>query len=221
MPIPPPSVKRRHKLRRNLSCDSYLREDGNWDIEGHLTDAPKEAMVLMGGEQIKIDELVHDISIRLVIDDDLTILKVEAAMDITPWATCQAVPAYLESLQGSSLGRGFNKTVAELVGDTRGCTHVRELLGRMAMSASMAISSFKMGNEDRDQFAKKFTESFADSCLSFDRNRELVQRFAPEYYTGPTDPHETKESQAERTRHATRRYVEIEENTIQTRKSAD
>ena len=37
MPLSPP-VGRQHLHTRRVTCQGFFREDGLWDIEGHITD---------------------------------------------------------------------------------------------------------------------------------------------------------------------------------------
>ncbi len=38
MPLSPPAASREHIHTRVVECRGYRRDDGLWDIEGHITD---------------------------------------------------------------------------------------------------------------------------------------------------------------------------------------
>jgi hypothetical protein len=56
----------------------------------------------------------------------------EASSDFTPYDICPGAAPNFARLAGLKIGPGFNRAVAERVGGTHGCTHLRELLGQMA-----------------------------------------------------------------------------------------
>lgn len=73
--------------------------------------------------------------LRLTVDDAMTVVACEAAMEQTPYAVCPQVAPNFARLAGVSIGPGFNRAVKERVGGTAGCTHLREMLAQMATVA--------------------------------------------------------------------------------------
>ena len=73
---------RSHLHTRSISFNGYARDDGLWDIEGHLKDS-KSHPFITGSKTWDPGEAFHDMWIRLTVDRDLTIKAIEVAMDPT------------------------------------------------------------------------------------------------------------------------------------------
>ena len=85
MPLSTP-VPRQMLHRRVVQCTGYRREDGLWDIEGHMVDTktysfPNEDR----GGIIQAGQPLHEMWIRLTVDDHFQIHDVEACTDAAPF----------------------------------------------------------------------------------------------------------------------------------------
>ncbi|HUX26531.1 MAG TPA: DUF2889 domain-containing protein, partial [Burkholderiales bacterium] len=127
MNLPPPAP-RRHKHTRKISCEGYQREDGLWDIEARIVDTKPFAYHEPFRGLRTPGEAVHDMALRLTIDNDMVVRDIEVAMMSVPYGPCSsALPAF-KRLIGKKIGAGWRRAVQECVGGTKGCTHLRELL---------------------------------------------------------------------------------------------
>jgi Protein of unknown function (DUF2889) len=188
MPLSKPAERERIHTRR-VTCQGYLRADGLWDIEAHLSDTKTYAFDNDHRGTVEPGDPVHDMWMRLTVDDKFTVVAVEASTDRSPFSICgQITPAY-QKLVGLSIGAGWNKRVKELLGGVHGCTHLVELLGPMATTAFQTI--FPM----RSKLAKERGEATAEpkparpprllnTCYGFKSDGEVVQKEWPEWYTG-------------------------------------
>ena len=94
MPLTP-SEDREPIHHRQIDCRGYRRKDGLWDIEGHLTDVKAYAFTNSFRGEVQPGEPLHDMWLRLTLDDELTVIKAEAATDAGPYAICPAItPAF-------------------------------------------------------------------------------------------------------------------------------
>ena len=84
-------VARKPIHHRRIDCHGYLREDGLWDIEGHLTDVKSYPFPNTFRGEIQPGEPLHDMWLRLTLDDDLTVIRAEASTAAGPFAVCPAV----------------------------------------------------------------------------------------------------------------------------------
>jgi hypothetical protein len=130
MPLSAPAAPRALLHSRDIALRGYLREDGLYDIEAHLTDVktahPSNATTR---DETPPGEPIHGMWLRLTVAEDMTVVACEAASDHTPYAICpQAAPNFAR-LAGLRIGPGFSRAVAERVGGTHGCTHLRERAG--------------------------------------------------------------------------------------------
>lgn len=125
--------------QRHIDCQSHLRPDGLWDIEGRLTDAKTHPVVVAEGRTVEAGQTYHGMMIRLTLDDEFTIREVVVSMPQVPTSECRGVvPAY-DKLIGSRIGPGFTRRVKEMFGGTRGCVHLTELLLPIATTAFQTI----------------------------------------------------------------------------------
>ena len=70
MPLPEPAP-REHLHTRQIECRGYRRDDGLWDIEGTLVDTKTYGFFSHARGDVEPGQPVHNMSIRLTIDDDL------------------------------------------------------------------------------------------------------------------------------------------------------
>ena len=133
MPLSPPSA-RQPLHRRLIDMHGYQREDGLFDIEGHLTDTKSYAFQTVD-RRVEVGDALHGMWIRLTVDAELNILECEASTDASPYAICPGAAANFSRLVGLKIGIGFNRAVQERVGGVIGCTHLREMLSQIATVA--------------------------------------------------------------------------------------
>lgn len=137
MPLSPPVDRRPHHTRRVI-CLAFERHDGLWDIEGNMTDVKAYAFDPPVGH-LEAGQPLHDMWLRLTIDDSFTIRAIEAQMDAVPRDVCPGARPVVQELVGLRIGKGWMNEVHERMGGALGCTHLRELLGPMATTAFQAI----------------------------------------------------------------------------------
>ena len=109
MPGLDPTVPREPLHRRSIEINGYKREDGLYDIEGHLVDTKPYDFKLAAGIR-PAGEPVHGMWLRITVDQTLTIVDAAAAMDNMPYVShCdQIVPAY-RKLVGLAIRPGYHR----------------------------------------------------------------------------------------------------------------
>jgi len=186
MPLSPP-VEREHLHTRAYAFRGYRRADGLWDIEGHMTDTKTYSFPNEWRGEIASGEPIHDMSIRLTVDDELTIVAVEAVTDRAPYAMCGDIAPAYGKLVGVSLKPGFTARCRELLGGVRGCTHLLELLGPVATTAHQTIHPM------RERLRRQNGEPppppgrrprLLNTCHAFAADSPVVARRWPEFHTG-------------------------------------
>ena len=180
MPGLDPTVPREPLHRRSIEINGYKREDGLYDIEGHLVDTKPYDFKLAAGIR-PAGEPVHGMWLRITVDQTLTIVDAAAAMDNMPYVShCdQIVPAY-KRLVGLAIRPGYHRKVTELLGGTRGCTHITEMAGMLATAAFQTMA----GQRKQDPQKKPFQ---LDRCHALDATKAVVGRYYPRWYKG-TEP---------------------------------
>ena len=181
-------VEREEIHTRRLEMTSYRRADGLYDIEGHLTDV-KPFPHQFNDEYREPGEPVHDLWIRLTVDDDFTVVDSEAGMARGAYAFCQAVTPNFRNLIGLKIGRGWNKAVRERVGGVKGCTHIVEMLAQIATAAFQALwtEQARRSQQTRFQTEDDKPPTVAGSCYSWRLDGPAIGRYYPNAYKGPRD----------------------------------
>ena len=85
--------------------------------------------------------------IRLTVDTDLVVHDVEACTDHGPYSICGSIVASFQALKGLAIKAGWTLKTRELLGGTRGCTHLVELLGPIATTAFQTVYPARIKRE--------------------------------------------------------------------------
>jgi len=149
MPLPVPAPRKLLHLR-DIAVRGYLREDGQIDVEAHMTDVKTHTFGNTQRGEIPAGDPLHGMWLRLTIDDSLTITAVAAAMDYTPHHICPAIIPNFQRLVGLSIAKGFLRAASERLGGTDGCTHLRELLHPIGTVTFQTVFSVKGSEIPRD-----------------------------------------------------------------------
>lgn len=101
MPLPS-SVPRQELHLRRIELRGYRRVDGLYDLEAHRVDTKSEGLTVGGGRVVSPGEPVHDMSIRLVVDEDLNVMDVLACTDASPHSVCCEATSTLQFFKRSA-----------------------------------------------------------------------------------------------------------------------
>jgi len=186
MPLPP-AVDRKPIHTRIFDCRGYERADGLWDIEGHLTDTKtfdwrrREEMA-----PLPAGEAVHDMWIRITIDLDMKIHDAYATTDAGPYRACGNIAPNYAVLIGKTIKRGWTKELKSAIGGTNGCTHMFELLGRVATVAYQSTGAAR--NKHRPVLPGQVPYQFM-ACHMYTPTSHATATRWPHLYQGvaPTD----------------------------------
>jgi len=184
MPLPP-VAPREHLHTRRIETRGYRREDGLWDIEGTLVDTKTYAFWSHAHGDMPVGQPVHDMTIRLTIDDELVIHEAVGCMDHTPYAICGNAAFTVEELKGLKIGPGWTRRAHKIMGGRRGCTHLFELLRPIATTCFQTMSGSRF-REDKEHNTKPTNVGkrpfFIDSCHALAADGDIVKDFWPQFY---------------------------------------
>lgn len=181
MPLPP-SIAREELHARRIELRGYRRVDGLYDVEARMVDTKTEDLTVGGGRVLSPGEPVHDMSIRLVVDEDLNVTEVLASTDASPHGVCREATSTLQSLKGLRIGPGWSKALRERLAGHKGCTHLTELLKPLATVAFQTLWKVRETRPTAVDSSGKPRK--IDSCYAYASARELVHRQWPIYYKG-------------------------------------
>ena len=182
MPLSEPSP-RTAMHHRQVSCRGYLREDGLWDIEGHLVDVKDYDLETNWRGTMPAGAPVHDMWLRITIDEDLLIHDCEAAMDDSPYDICPEIVTNFRKLKGLRIQAGWNRDVNARVGGTLGCTHLVELLRPLATTAFQTLVASKR-HSGRMELANAGPPRLLNTCHAHADFSPVTEERWPAFFVG-------------------------------------
>lgn len=180
MPLPT-SRDRELVHTRQIACRGYHRDDGLWDIEGSLVDTRTDEIETFGRGRIVPGEHLHEMWIRVTVDQHLVVRAIDAHTVKAPYPACPSFPDRFGKLVGLTIEPGWTAKVRLLLGGRRGCTHLVELLGALATTAVQTVYAWRgeTGAHLEDTVAPP--EDFIDTCHALAEGSEVVTRLWPHH----------------------------------------
>ncbi|WP_151702554.1 DUF2889 domain-containing protein [Nitrincola alkalilacustris] len=172
------AVRRKLQHRRTVVCDGYEREDGLWDIEGRMTDVKTDTVDNPErGGFVPAGEPFHDIWLRLTLDRTLKIHQAEAAIEASPFRICPGITGQYRKLEGTRIGPGWHRQANDLLGGTRGCTHLNELLKPLATTAIQALWP-----STDEEVMKLGANVMLNTCHTWGQGSQVIKQYLPDLY---------------------------------------
>lgn len=176
MPLSAPTA-RSLLHRRRITLNGYKRDDGLFDIEGHLHDT-KDVPFTVAATPREPGTDIHSMWLRVTVDRTLTIVDAEASSDAMPYVGyCNTIAPAYKQLIGMAIRPGFTARVRDLLGGTSGCTHLTELIGAVATTAFQTMAGQGIQSPDKKPFQ-------LDGCHALKTDAPAVAQFYPRWYTG-------------------------------------
>ena len=179
MPLSPPAEREALHTRR-IELVGYRRADGLFDIEARLVDTKSYAFANTDRGTIEPGVPLHEMLARMTLDEDMMIVKFEAATEFAPYSVCPQAAPNFERLAGIRVGRGFIRAANERIGGVHGCTHLRELLAQMGTVAFQTLYAVRKRAPNAVSTAER--PAMLGTCLAYAPNSPVVQRTWPEFY---------------------------------------
>jgi Protein of unknown function (DUF2889) len=190
LPVP---VEREAFHHRRIAVDGYRRSDGLWDIEAHMVDTKTYGFDNAWRGEIKPGEPLHDMWLRVTLDDRMVVRDVVAVAAAHPFRACPEITVNFRRLIGETIGAGWTKRVRALLGGVAGCTHLVDLLGPIGTIAIQTIKSARAqalmkdaeptDRAAKDPAAPRRRPAMIDSCHAMRSDGEVVERLWPDFYT--------------------------------------
>jgi hypothetical protein len=186
MPLPE-STPRKHVHTRSIDCRGFEREDGLWDIEAHMTDKKTYQFSNNWRGEVPIGEPLHEMLLRVTIDDNFVIQDIIAVTDNSPFEMCPNITSAYKALVGIQMGAGWRKSIRTKVGGVQGCTHLTELLFPMATVAMQTLWPLlrqRKNQADSDLGDSDKKPLVLDTCHAWATDSPVVKEHAKKFYTG-------------------------------------
>jgi hypothetical protein len=106
MPLPAPQ-SRTHLHTRSVVYRGYQREDGLLDIEAEMTDVKTCTLDRSKRGLMPPGTPVHDLAIRVTLDDSLTLREISSTRNHTLCGECQQGNDPMQKMVGATMGAGW------------------------------------------------------------------------------------------------------------------
>ncbi|PHV04797.1 hypothetical protein CSQ96_23630 [Janthinobacterium sp. BJB412] len=141
MSLSTPVSRRALRHTRAIDIQAFARDDGLWDLDARITDIKVNDTLLASGLRRGGDAL-HDLSLRITVDLQLTIVDAEAVSDAVPYpGFCNTIGPDYKKLIGLNLMRGFRHELKARLAGVHGCTHLTELAQILPTAAVQAFAN--------------------------------------------------------------------------------
>ncbi len=175
-----PAVTARRELyhTRRIEAAGFKRDDGLWDIEAWLKDTKGYDFENFDRGKILAGHPLHEMRLRLTLDDNMTIVAAHAVTNAAPYRICPDItPDYFKKLVGVQIAAGFSKKVKMLFGGVAGCTHLTDMLPIMATVAYQTIATAKLRDAGQVQRQSETLAPLVNTCHGFAENKMVVQHY--------------------------------------------
>ena len=170
-------ITRKPLHTRAITITGYQRSDGLFEVEGRLLDTKTfDFKPISGDRVVPTGEPIHDMGVRIVYRQDMTVVDVIAVGHALPYADCAAGPATLKSLIGLSMSKGWTAETRKRLAGAASCSHLAGLMAPMAAAAFQSMVQFRL---NRTPGAHTPT---VDSCIAYSRHGELMRTRYPAFY---------------------------------------
>lgn len=194
MALPSAHPERQLKHRRSIDVAVYACGQGRWEVEARLVDVKARDYPLAGGVR-RAGDPVHDMTLRLVIDEQMNILAAGAQTDWMPYpGHCNAYGDAYGRLVGLNLMRRFRQNVKERLGGIQGCTHLTEMAQVLPTAVVQAFAGEVLDTQESGQAQTDRQPFQIDRCHALRADGEAVRTYYPRWYradasaAGPLTP---------------------------------
>jgi len=182
---------------RRYDFRGFRRGDGLFDIEGRMIDTKDYAFPNEWRGTVEPGEPVHDMVIRLTLDDQFTVQDIAVVTAASPFAICGDITPAFDALKGTTIAKGWSRTLRNQFSGAHGCTHHVEMLRAMGTVAFQTIYGYREKAKRDAGITKKDgppadatpgrKPGFIDTCHALASDGEVVRTHWPQFYEPVAD----------------------------------
>lgn len=173
-------VARTPMHERKLQINSFVREDGLWDLEASLLDVKAYDFVKLSGKTHVAGTPVHDMLICVTVTEEGEIVEAKVKYGAAPYNdTCFAIESAYNALVGMHLLRGFRNAVRERFARVEGCTHMSELAVLLPTVFVQSLANRRNQKRTETQGKRPFQ---LEGCHALRLDSPAVKEFFPQWY---------------------------------------
>ena len=185
MALPPAAPDRQLRHRRSIDVEVFARGGGLWEIDARLVDTKTRDVTLASATR-RAGEPIHDMLLRLVIDEQFTILEAGSETTWMPYLNeCDAHGEAYGRLVGLNLMKGFRRDVRERLGGVLGCTHITELTQVLPTAVVQAFAGDVLNT--REGQVSDVPPFQINRCHALRADGPSVKTYYPQWYR-PAEP---------------------------------
>ena len=186
MALPTAASDRQLKHRRSIDVQIYARGEGLWEVDAHITDV-RSCETCMATGMLPAGEPIHDMLLRLVVDEQFNVLEAGAQTSAMPYpGECGSYGDIYGRLVGLNLMKGFRHAVRERLGGIQACTHITELTQVLPTAVVQAFAGQVI--DTRGDAADSAQPFQIDRCHALRADRLTVKTYYPRWYRAPQTP---------------------------------
>ncbi len=167
---------------RRIDMHAYRRPDGLYEAEAVLVDRKPFDLAIPESKTVPAGEAVHDMTVTLVFDAEMTVHEVRSSTRAGPFGECMAGGEALQSLKGLKIAGGWSRAVRERLRRPEVCTHLAELLIPLGTTATKALTLTKLSSPD--PLDDNGRPKKIDSCYAYRADGAVVMKRWPAFHAG-------------------------------------
>ena len=178
MALPTAALERRLKHRRSIDVQVFARGDKLWEVDARITDVRAADTPIATG-LLRAGSPIHDMLVRLVVDERFNILEAGAETFAMPYpGQCNDYGDVYGRLVGLNLMDSFRGNVKKRLGGIQGCTHITELTQVLPTAVVQAFAG-----EVLDTRGDGSVQPFQiDRCHALRSDGPAVKTYYPRWY---------------------------------------
>lgn len=180
MPLPQAAAERQLKHRRAIDVQVFSCGNGLWEVDATLTDTKTQTVPMVDGPRAA-GEPIHDMLLRLVVDEQLNIVAAGSETRWMPYTgLCTEHGDAYARLVGLNLMRNFRAALRERLGGVLGCTHITELAQVVPTAVFQAFAGEVIDTRGNTEGASRPFQ--IDRCHALRSDGEVVRLHYPRWY---------------------------------------
>lgn len=182
MALPTAAPHRQLKHRRRIDVQVHSRGNGLWEVDAEISDVKTRDVPMAGGTR-RAGEPIHDMLLRLVIDEQFNIVAAGSDTRSMPYpGHCEAHGDAYARLAGLNLLKGFRRAVRERLGGNTACTHLTELTQVLPTAVIQAFAGDVIDTREGSGDQRPFQ---IDGCHALRADSPAVKLHYPRWYRAP------------------------------------
>ena len=155
-----------HFFSRNISLNAFEKGPDRFVLRGTLTDQRLLPYRQYLSGEMHEPGVIHDMEVEMEISiPDLRIISALAHMPAVPNEDCVKIRDSIEKIVGLSINRGFTRKVRDLLGESRGCLHLTNLVLTMGSAAAQALWAYFSSRKEHER-TRRFRDLDADLLVN-------------------------------------------------------